>query len=93
MSPCKIDIAVQKVARGATGLGHIRIYSKFEYNDERICQIRIFKRPIFIGRSSDVIYFYHYGKASHLGGKKQWPDVQISLKQAPQRFNPHTKAT
>ena len=30
---------------------HIRIYSKFEYNDERIFQIRILKRAIFFGRS------------------------------------------
>ena len=32
---------------------HIRIYSKFEYNDEIIFQIRISKRPIFFGRSTD----------------------------------------
>ena len=31
---------------------HIRIYSKFEYKSERICQIRILKRPIFVGRST-----------------------------------------
>ena len=36
------------------GQCHIRIYSKFEYKHKRISQIRIFKRPIFFGRSSSV---------------------------------------
>ena len=31
---------------------HIRIYSKFEYKSERICQIRILKRSLFFGRST-----------------------------------------
>ena len=31
---------------------HIRINSKFEYKHERIWYIRIFKRPVFAGRST-----------------------------------------
>ena len=40
----------------------IRIYSKFEYENERIRHIRIVKRPIFVGRSiygSEKLGFAH----------------------------------
>ena len=42
------------------GQCHIRIYSKFEYNDEIIFEIRIFKRPIFFGRSNSRQYLYTF---------------------------------
>ena len=54
-----------KCSSGAAGLGHIRIYSKFEYEDERICEIRILKRPIFVGRSTLRYGGYDYCDTSN----------------------------